>query len=142
MRTRIFSTLRGSAWALSIVGAVGAAAGVTGCFLNEKEEVAGTQDEVNSGAEVSLLLKSTLILDAGCVATKIGPRHLLLSARCVTEHKEAFAKGKTLPFKTANNAKEGTGTNAVLEESGGSGRRDSGSTPTSDAGAPTDSGTS
>jgi hypothetical protein len=147
MRTRIFSTLRGSAWALSIVGAVGAAAGVTGCFLNEKEEVAGTADEVNSGAEVSLLLKSTLVLEAGCVATKIGPRHLLLSARCVSQHKEAFAKGKTLAFKTANNAKEGTGTNAVLEESG-SGRRDSGATDSgststgssdsgsSDAGAP------
>lgn len=143
MRTGILSTLRGSAWAISIVGAVGAAAGVTGCFLNEKEEVAGTQDEVNSGAEASLLLKSTLVLEAGCVATKIGPRHLLLSARCVTEHKEAFAKGKTLAFKTANNAKEGTGTNAVLEESGGSGRRDSGSSsPSSDAGAPSDAGTS
>jgi hypothetical protein len=146
MRTRIFSTLRGSAWALSIVGAVGAAAGVTGCFLNEKEEIAGTADEVNSGAEVSLLLKSTLVLEAGCVATKIGPRHLLLSARCVTEHREAFAKGKTLPFKTANNAKDGTGTNAVLEESG-SGRRDSGSSTdsgssSSDAGAPADGGSS
>lgn len=128
MRTRIFSTLRGSAWALSIVGAVGAATGVTGCFLNEKEEVAGTADEVNSGAEVSLLLKSTLILEAGCVATKVGPRQLLLSARCVHQHQDAFAKGKTLAFKTANNAKEGTGTNAVLEESGGSGRRDSGAT--------------
>jgi hypothetical protein len=117
---------------------------VTGCFLNEKEEVAGTADEVNSGAEVSLLLKSTLILDAGCVATKIGPRHLLLSARCVAQHKEAFAKGKALPFKTANNAKEGTGTNAVLEESsGGSGRRDSGATDSgSSTSSSTDSGAS
>lgn len=127
-------------WAISFASAVGAAVGATGCFLNEKEEVAGTADEVNSGAQVSLLLKSTLILEAGCVATKIGPRHLLLSARCVTEHKEAFAKGKALGFKTASNASEGTGTNAVLEENGGSGRRDSGAT--TDSGASSDSGSS
>jgi hypothetical protein len=150
MRTGIFSTLRGSAWAISIATALGAAAGVTGCFLNEKEEVGGTADEVNAGAEVSLLLKSTLILDAGCVATKVGPRHLLLSARCVKEHKEAFAKGKELPFKTANNARAGTGTNEVLAPVGSTdgGRprdaatssTDSGST-TSDSGTRTDGGT-
>lgn len=137
MRTRTFSTIRGSGWVLSIVAALGATAGATGCFLSEKEDVSTSPDEVVSGAEVSLLLKSTLILEAGCVATKVGPRQLLLSARCVSAHKDAFAKGNELPFKTANNAKARTGTNDVLAPASSTdagARRDSGSTTTSDAG--------
>src|SRR5687767_6924818 len=100
MATGIFSTLRSSAWVLALIGGAGA----TGCFLTKDEDVSQSPDEVVAGAEVSMLLKSTLVLEAGCIATKVGPRHLLLSARCATAHADDIAKGKVLAYKTANNA--------------------------------------
>lgn len=134
MGTRTFSTLRGSSWMLGLIGAIGMT-GATGCFLSKGEEVSSSPDEVVSGAQASLLLKSTLVLDAGCIATKVGPRHLLVSARCVSGN-EAFAKGKVLGFKTANNA-TGTKEETTLApvDAGGNGRgRDAGSSSTADAG--------
>lgn len=140
MATRIFSTLRGSSWVLGLLGVVGAS-GATGCFLSKGEEVSSSPDEVVSGAQPSLLLKSTLVLDAGCIATKVGPRHLLLSARCVSGN-EAFAKGKVLGFKTANNATPTKAEDTVLAPAdAGNGRgRDAGSTSTADAGTAGDAG--
>lgn len=126
---------------LGLLGALGVS-GATGCFLSKGEEVSSSPDEVVSGAQPSLLLKSTLVLDAGCIATKVGPRHLLLSARCVSGN-EAFAKGKVLGFKTANNATATKTEETVLAPvDAGNGRgRDAGSTSSTDAGSTGDAGT-
>lgn len=123
---------------LGLIGAVGMT-GATGCFLSQEEEVSSSPDEVVSGAQASLLLKSTLVLDAGCLATKVGPRHLLLSARCVSGN-EAFAKGKVLGYKTANNATAKGEETVLAPADAGNGRgRDAGSSST-DAGATGDAG--
>src|SRR5690349_23155345 len=126
MGMRIFS-LRNSLGVLALMGAA------TGCFLKQSDDVGSSGDEVVSGAEATLLLKSTLVLDAGCLATKVGPRQLLLSARCVSENKAAFTKGKVLGYTTANNA--GARENVLAPAGADSGSRDSGTTTTStDAG--------
>jgi MYXO-CTERM domain-containing protein len=81
-----------------IIGLV-ASAGAAGCFLGE-EETGAEGDRVTAGGSLGDVLKSTLVLDSGCMATKVGPRHLLTAARCVAG-KSAFAAGKTITFKPA-----------------------------------------
>ncbi|MDF2696013.1 MAG: hypothetical protein K0S65_4396, partial [Labilithrix sp.] len=75
-------------------------AGAAGCFLSEEETEAGS-DRVVDTADMSAVLKSTLILDTGCTAAKVGPRHLLTAARCVAGKADLVA-GKTITFKPAS----------------------------------------
>jgi mono/diheme cytochrome c family protein len=77
-----------------------AAAGAVGCFLSEEQTEEADQDIVLAPTEISAALKSTVVLEAGCTATKVGPRHLLLAARCVAD-KPALAAGKVLKFRAA-----------------------------------------
>lgn len=79
-----------------LVGSMGAA----GCFLSQ-EKTGASNDEVVAGEDVPAILKSTLILEGGCIATKVGPRHLLTAARCVAG-KAAFEAGQTISFKVAS----------------------------------------
>src|SRR4051812_45857839 len=78
-----------------------AAAGGAGCFLSE-DDSAQSDDDITDGppVEVAAVLKSTLILDEGCTAAKVGARHLLVAARCVAGNR-AFAPGKIIKFKAA-----------------------------------------
>ncbi len=114
-----------------VLGLVTAAEGA-GCYLSG-EEVADADDEVVAGTDVSRVLASTLILDQGCIATKVGPHHLLVAARCVADKPE-FAPGKTITFKLAS-APE-----AVVERDTdvSAGRRDARPAPSGDAGASED----
>jgi hypothetical protein len=86
---------------LAFIIGLAATAGAAGCFLSQAdEETGGTDDEVNAGGDVSNILKSTLMLETGCMATKVGPRHLLTAARCVVG-KSDYEAGKTLKYKVA-----------------------------------------
>jgi MYXO-CTERM domain-containing protein len=81
-----------------VLGLVGIA-GAAGCFLGKDDVATSSGDEVKAAA--GDVLKATVVLDEGCTATKVGPRHLLLAARCVAD-KPAFAAGKTISFRVAN----------------------------------------
>ncbi len=80
-----------------LVGLLVAATGA-GCFVAGEEESDGSRGRVTGVADV---LKSTLVLDAGCIATKVGPRHLLTAARCVAGKPE-IAAGQKITFKQAH----------------------------------------
>jgi MYXO-CTERM domain-containing protein len=88
--------------ALWIMG-VTALGGAAGCFLSKEDDSSTGDDAVTAGGDVSQVLKSTLVLKNGCIATKIGPKHLLIAARCVVGN-DAFAAGKTLDYKSASTA--------------------------------------
>ncbi|MBX3208803.1 MAG: hypothetical protein KF764_27470 [Labilithrix sp.] len=75
-------------------------AGAAGCFLAD-EETEDSRGEVVGAGDTSAVLRSTLILDTGCTAAKVGPRHLLTAARCVVGKPE-LAPGKTITFKAAS----------------------------------------
>src|SRR5262245_25006217 len=87
---------------IACVVALLASAGAAGCFLSKDEAVESTPNEVNAAGDVSQILKSTLVLEGSCVAVKVGPKHLLLAAKCAVGH-PAFGPGKTVKFKTATN---------------------------------------
>jgi MYXO-CTERM domain-containing protein len=77
-----------------------AAAGGFGCSVAASEDTGSSPDQVVSNADTSALLKSTLVLEGGCTAAKVGPKHLLVSARCVTGN-PALAAGQVLTFVSA-----------------------------------------
>lgn len=90
----------GTVGRFALIVGVALSVGGVGCFLT-KEDVGSTNDQVTAGGDTSAVLKSTLILDGGCTAAKVGPRHLLVAARCVAG-KAAFETGKTINFKAAS----------------------------------------
>ncbi|MCW5836420.1 MAG: hypothetical protein KIS78_28730 [Labilithrix sp.] len=75
--------------------------GAAGCFLGGEEETLDSGDQVVGGGDTSAVLRSTIVLDTGCTAAKVGPRHLLTAARCVVGKPE-LAPGKTFTFKAAS----------------------------------------
>jgi MYXO-CTERM domain-containing protein len=77
-----------------------AAAGGVGCSLVKAEDTGSSPDEVNAGEDVSQVLKSVLQLQGGCTAAKVGPKQLLVAARCVSGN-AAYASGKTISFTVA-----------------------------------------
>lgn len=85
------------AFILGLAVSVGAA----GCFLGGEEETLDSGDQVVGGGDTSAVLRSTIVLDTGCTAAKVGPRHLLTAARCVVGKPE-LAPGKTFTFKAAS----------------------------------------
>lgn len=92
---------------ISLAAGVIAAIGGIGCSIAaEEDDNDANPDAVTAGGDVSQVLKSTLQIE-GCTAAKVGPRHLLLAARCVNG-KAAFATGKTLAFRAASSGKLGT----------------------------------
>lgn len=99
-----------------------AGVGAFGCSAAEEEETAAAPDKVVSAGDTSALLKSTLVLEGGCTAAKVGPKHLLVSAGCVTGN-AAFAAGKSLTFTSVASGK------ALIEN-------DPAADEPSDAGAP------
>jgi hypothetical protein len=110
-----------------------AMAGAAGCFASNDEAVDSSPDHVISGGDTSAVLKSTLVLKSGCTATKIGPKHLLIAARCVAGN-DAFAPGRELEY-TAASVAAGTVAPASAKEAGadaGAGEGDE----SDDAGAP------
>ncbi|MEA2747465.1 MAG: hypothetical protein QOI41_1608 [Myxococcales bacterium] len=85
------------------VGAL-AAAGAAGCSAAQVDDASSSPDAIVATGDTSALLKSTLVLEGGCTAAKVGPRHLLVSAGCLAG-KEAFAAGKVLKFTSAATGK-------------------------------------
>jgi len=110
---------------VSLVASLIAGLGAFGCAVAEEEETAAVPDKVVSAGDTSALLKSTLVLEGGCTAAKVGPKHLLVSAGCVTGN-VAFAAGKVLKFTSVASGK------AIVEND---------PAPAADAGdAPSDAG--
>ena len=109
--------------------------GAVGCSIAQEEETSSSPDQVIAAGDTSALLKSTLLLEGGCTAAKIGPKQLLVAARCVSG-KEAFAAGKTLVFTSAASGTQGI----APPVDAGAPTKDAGSS-TKDAGAsPSDAG--
>jgi MYXO-CTERM domain-containing protein len=97
----------------SLVALSGVVGGV-GCFNNTTDttEAASTTSHVNAQGDTSAVLKSTLLLESGCAATKIGPSVLLTAARCVVGSSKLIA-GSTVKFTVA-----GTGAAAAQADAG------------------------
>ncbi|MBS2018014.1 MAG: hypothetical protein JST00_34380 [Deltaproteobacteria bacterium] len=123
---------------ISLLAAVAAGAGAFGCSATEEEEAGGTNDQVVAGS-AGAVLKSTLFLESGCTAVKVGPKHILVAARCV-QGNAAIAPGKILGFTSAaagmNTIAAPTTTTAADGGASDAGRADSGR----EAGAPADAG--
>ena len=92
---------KGTLGRLAFIIGLAASVGAAGCFLGEEETDAGKDEVVAGGGDTSMVLRSTLVLDIGCTAAKVGPRHLLLAARCVAGNADV-APGKTIHFKAAS----------------------------------------
>ena len=88
----------------SLIASLLAAVGAFGCAVAQEDDTAASNDKVVSAGDTSALLKSTLVLEGGCTAAKVGPKHLLVSAGCVTGN-AAFAAGKVLKFTSVASGK-------------------------------------
>lgn len=114
---------------------VTATVGAVGCFLGKDDASSnGAAASAGDGVDTDTLLKSTLILETGCTATKVGPKHLLLAARCVVGN-DAFAVGKTVAFKAASAGKV-----TSIADAGASDAAATDASAANDAGASEDAG--
>lgn len=90
-----------------LLSGVAATLGAVGCFTADDSSNASSDihngDDTQPQATDSEALKSTLLLDTGCAAVKVGPRQLLLAARCVAGN-TAYSPGAVLKFKIAMGA--------------------------------------
>ena len=68
----------------------------TACASPAANSGTAAEQEVNEAHPSALL--AVVALEGGCTAAKVGPNHLLVSARCVT-NKPGIAIGKTLRFR-------------------------------------------
>ena len=78
-----------------------AAVSATACFVRESDDAETAPQPVTEGRES--VLSAVVALEGGCTAVKVGPKQLLVAARCVT-NKPAYAIGKPLRFRAANPA--------------------------------------
>lgn len=106
---------------ISLAAALIAGVGAFGCSAAEEDDAGTSPDQVVSGG-AGAVLKSTLFLKAGCTAAKVGPKHILVAARCV-QGNAAIAPGKVLEFTSA-----AAGANTIAAPAA------------TDAGAPSDAG--
>jgi hypothetical protein len=120
-----------------VLGATLVGLAEVGCSKGE-EEVEGSRNQVNAGGDTSKVLKSVLLLEGGCVATKVGDKHLLVSARCVSTEGTTYEAGKVLSFEAASgttsdtaNDEEGLETEQTKTDAGDAGK---------DAAGPSDAG--
>ena len=90
---------RAAALLLLTMGMAGAA---TVACTTQDESGTSSDDEIRDRPvrEATTVLESTFLLASGCTAAKVGPRHLLVAARCVVGHDE-IAAGQTLDFEIA-----------------------------------------
>ena len=119
--------------AAGIIGAIGAA----GCSLVSGEDGESSNGAVSGGDDVSQVLKSVLQLQGGCTAAKVGPKHLLVAARCVNGN-ALYAAGKTITFTPAAANKVASAGDAgadAARDSGPSGPSDASAADAADAGA-------
>lgn len=107
------------AWVLGVA----AAAGAVGCVIQKDEEISSSPDRVVTEGDPSIALRSTVLIEGGCTAAKVGPRHLLLAARCVAG-KETFEQGKTFRFASVSQ-----GATALADTAEDAGARDAGAAP-------------
>ncbi len=131
-----FGMETGTLGRLAFIIGLATTVGAAGCFLGEEETLEGA-GEVVVGGETSAVLKSTLVLETGCTAAKVGPRHLLLAARCVVDS-AAIAPGKTIRFKAASEletlAAPDTNDDVLQAEDAGAGAADEGDDQLTDGG--------
>ena len=116
---------------ITLASGIIAAVGAAGCSLVKAEDTGSSPDKVTSGGDVSEVLKSTLQLQGGCTAAKVGPRQLLVAARCVSGN-EAFAAGASLSFTSSASGKPAV---AMAPDAGSDAAPAKGPEGASDAGA-------
>jgi MYXO-CTERM domain-containing protein len=94
---------------IALVGAVG----TVGCFTNSEDtqEAETVGSRVNAGGDTSAVLKSTLLLETGCTAAKVGPKVLVTAARCVVGSSK-LVSGATVKFAVAAAAAPDAGSKA------------------------------
>jgi len=85
---------------ITLASGVIAAVGAAGCSLVSAKDTDSAPDEITAGGDVSAVMKSTVQLQDGCPAVKVGARHFLLAARCVSGN-EAYVAGATIAFTSA-----------------------------------------
>ncbi len=120
-------------WVLGV-----AAATTVGCIINDVDDTESSPDQVVSGGDPSIGLKSTVFIEGGCAAAKVGPRHLLVGARCVFNNAKLNA-GSTITFTPAlasETVKPDTNTIRAKD----AGPADASSSSPSDAGSPSQDG--
>jgi hypothetical protein len=78
-------------WACLAASGVLAAA----CVVGSSDESASTEQDVTS---LPVGLSAVVSIEGGCTAVKVGPKHLLLAARCIT-NKLAFLPDKPIKFR-------------------------------------------
>ncbi len=116
---------------ITVAASLVAAAAGFGCSAAEEDDADGAGNEVVAGGGAAGL-KSTIFLKSGCTAVKVGPKHILLAARCVQGNAD-LAPGKILEFTSA-----AAGANTIAQSSSDAGHADSGN----DSGGPRDGGAS
>lgn len=126
------------------------ALGAAGCFTGGEEETEASPGKIDQGGDTSMVMRSVLLLEGGCAATKVGPKHLLVSARCIADN-EAYEAGKVVAFQAASAGKSNLPDDGALNpqfadnEPSADAGSDSGATaeggaPAADAGSPEDAG--
>jgi uncharacterized protein (TIGR03382 family) len=102
---------------LALVLSLAGGACAVGCALSKEEAAASDPAAQVAMGDTSALLRSTVLFD-NCAAAKVGPKHLLLAARCVMGN-ATFEAGKTVSFRTASEGRNGG--NAAGDDAGDAG---------------------
>ena len=114
-----------------------AAVSATACFVRESDDAETAPQQVTEGRES--LVRAVVALEGGCTAVAVGPKQLLVAARCVT-NKPAYSIGKPLRFRAANplvptTATPDAGVNDAADDANDAARVDASAEGGSDAGA-------
>jgi len=106
-----------------------AAVSATACFVRESDDAETAPQQVVEGRES--VISAVVALEGGCTAVKVGPKQLLVAARCVT-NRPAYSIGKPIRFRAANPLVAAT----PATEDGGADASAEAATNATDAGAP------
>lgn len=134
------------------VTAVFASALAVGCYA-EGEEVGGSQGaQVANVPSSQQALSAVVMLPGGCLGTKVGPKVVLVSARCLIGREELSAGKDVRLLKAASTEAQniiqadsdddGDDAGATGATDAGAATKDSGASKPSDGGAPRDAGAS
>jgi MYXO-CTERM domain-containing protein len=84
-------------WILPCV--IASAGLISACFGRGSDVAEAAPQDVKAGPDATLA--AVVALEGGCTAVKVGPKHLLVSARCVA-NKSAYEMGKALRFRAGS----------------------------------------
>lgn len=117
-----------------MMGVAGAATTVACSSPTDSGSTSDDEIHARPVQEATTVLSSTFLLSAGCSAAKVGPRHLLVAARCVVDSTE-IAAGKQLDFEIAKGRVARRHKHDIAADAGDAGADDAGDAGSDDAGA-------